>query len=571
MYDINKLMKIEESKIKDISLYLSSLSSQLKNGYYTFPYAAAYTSLLYIKNNMVDIDELEKYVENNLSETRRLFIEENLMRDYRFVSDFSARFSELELAAFILRFEGYGGLKSGEFRTPESVSKLALRILQIKDNETVADFGSGIGCFLCQALMENRQAKLYGVDLNTTSIELSKIITEIISENIELEQRDMFELENDRTFDKIFSNYPFGLRLKEFHSAVDYLERINSENQKIRNVTSSDWLFNLLLINCLSDKGKAVGIMTNGSTWNSIDKNVRQYFISKGYIEAVIMLPAKLFDYTVIGTTMIVLSKGNKSIRMVDASDICEIGRRQNLLSDKNIDDIYRLLSEDGERSIRVENEKFKEIEYVLNPMRFLEKKIEIKNGVEFGTIIKRITRGAQIKADDLDEMISDTPTNNQYLMLTNIQNGMISEELPYLKELDERLNRYLIKDKNLLLSKNGAPFKVAVADVEENQKLLGNGNLFIIELDLKKANPYFIKAFFESETGALSLKSISVGSTIPNISTESLRKLTVPLPPIEEQNEFEKKYLAKIDEIKILQTRLKKAMSSLKNMFEEG
>ena len=99
---------------------------------------------------------------------------------------------------------------------------------------------------------------------------------------------------------------------------------------------------------------------------------------------------------------------------------------------------------------------------------------------------------------------------------------------------------------------------------------MLGNGNLFIIELDTERANPYYIKAFFESEVGTSALKNIAVGSQIPNISSESLRRLTVPLPPIEEQNEFAQKYMAKIDEVKILQARLQKAMSSLKTMYEE-
>ena len=88
--------------------------------------------------------------------------------------------------------------------------------------------------------------------------------------------------------------------------------------------------------------------------------------------------------------------------------------------------------------------------------------------------------------------------------------------------------------------------------------------------MDTERANPYYIKAFFESEVGTSAHKNIAVGSQIPNISSESLRRLTVPLPPIEEQNEFAQKYMAKIDEVKILQARLQKAMSSLKTMYEE-
>ena len=146
----------------------------------------------------------------------------------------------------------------------------------------------------------------------------------------------------------------------------------------------------------------------------------------------------------------------------------------------------------------------------------------------------------------------------------------MISEDLPYLKELDPKLSKYLIANRNLLLSKNGAPFKVAVAEIEEGRKILGNGNLFIIALNEEMVNPFFLKAFFDSEVGFASLKKIVVGTTIPNISLESLKKLVVPLPPMEKQNEIADLYQAKQDEIKILQLKLKKAHNALRGIFGE-
>ena len=60
-----------------------------------------------------------------------------------------------------------------------------------------------------------------------------------------------------------------------------------------------------------------------------------------------------------------------------------------------------------------------------------------------------------------------------------------------------------------------------------------------VIEIDEEKANPYFIKAFFESEQGIAALKSIVVGSTIPNIGVESLKSLKIPIPSLEEQNKI--------------------------------
>ena len=302
--------------------------------------------------------------------------------------------------------------------------------------------------------MECPDSKCYGVEINTTSVEIARIRTELVSNVFELEQKDMFELDGARSFDKIFSNYPFGLKLKS-QSLVSYLDKIQKEVPTIKNITSSDWLFNLLIVNCLGDNGKAVAVMTNGSTWNGIDRNIREYFVKKGYVEAIIALPPRMFEYSSISTSMIVLSKGNTAIRMVDARELCEVGRRQTVLTKENISEIVRLLSEDGDHSILVDNNVFADKEYVLYPARFMEQSVVFKNGVPFESIIRRITRGAQIRASEMDNLVSDVPTDNQYLMLANIQNGIIDDDLPYLRDLDTRLDRYLIKDKDLLLSKS--------------------------------------------------------------------------------------------------------------------
>ena len=58
---------------------------------------------------------------------------------------------------------------------------------------------------------------------------------------------------------------------------------------------------------------------------------------------------------------------------------------------------------------------------------------------------------------------------------------------------------------------------------MKDGQRILANGNLYIIELDESRANPYYIKAFFDSEQGIAALKSITVGATIPNIGVDTL------------------------------------------------
>ena len=62
---------------------------------------------------------------------------------------------------------------------------------------------------------------------------------------------------------------------------------------------------------------------------------------------------------------------------------------------------------------------------------------IQFDNAVPFESVIKSISRGAPCNARQLDEMASENATKMQYLMLSNIQNGIIEDTLPYLSHID--------------------------------------------------------------------------------------------------------------------------------------
>lgn len=528
-----------------------------------------YAALIVKENKYVNTDEIVKYVERNMSSDEALFIKENIFQNIDLVMQISEKYIEEQLLIFVLFASAGMDYKGANESTPDSIIKLSLKLLDVHEEDKVADFGCGRGNFLVQA-SGSVNASFYGNEINTISKSIAAIRASLMDKNIEIIQEDMFKSNKDKKFNKIFSNYPFGLRIRDLNAGTENLDLLQDKIPNIAKATSSDWIFNFLLLSKLEAGGKAVAIMTNGSTWNSIDKPIREYFAKNGLIECVISLPAKLFEMTLIPTTLIILSNGNKSIKMVDAHEIFEVGRRKNTFSDSHINKIMDYVRNDSDLSKTVLLEEVAKNDYVINPIRYLSEKIKIEDGIEFGNVIKNITRGAQCKASELDALASKEVTSMQYLMLSNIQDGLIDAELPYLNELPEKYKKYCIKDKNLLISKNGLPVKVAVAEVDEKIEILGNGNLYIIEIDEEKANPYFIKAFLDSEQGLASLKQITVGATIPNIPVEALKKMIIPSPPLEKQNQIASNYLAKLDEIKLLNLRLTKAKNQLKEIYEE-
>lgn len=534
--------------------------------------AVAYV-LYYAKSEgIIELTDPLGLINNEIKDPRiHRFIRNAVAFGWENISSLYEQFDDESLKAYILYASVFTGKASRNEPTPASICRLASTLLNIQPGETVADLGTGRGGFIIEGYSKCQEASYYGNEIYTDDSMIAHIRATLLGSNVTVAQEDMFNMDNlEQRFDKVFSNYPFGLRIRDLAGGLDFLERVENKFPDMSKATSSDWIFNSLLITCMKKGGKAIGIMTNGSTWNSIDKPIREYFVRNGFVECLIALPDALFDYTQIPTTMVVFSTNNKSVRMIDAHELYVKGRRQNILSSENIDEILKCYSEDTKISRSVSIKELVENDFALSPIRYFNKNIVVANGVPFASVIKTITRGAPCTATELDEIVSHEPTSMQYLMLANIKDGIIDEELPYLTKIEKRYEKYCLNDRCLLLSKNGYPFKVAVAHVKPGKKILGNGNLYIIDLDETKLNPYYLKAYFESEQGIAALKGIAVGAAIPNIAVEPLKKLMIPIVSLDQQEKIADRYLATLDEIAVLKLKIAKATNSLKNILEE-
>ena len=532
--------------------------------------AASYV-LLKANDNATAVDDIEAFCSSvDASEDRAAFIESYLGDVWQMVIGQRYRYNSDVLKSLILFYEDREMRFGPTSKTPESISRLACKLFEFNDNDEIADFGIGSASFTIEAYLTNPSLNFYGIEINAAYKEIAEICLEVIECSFTIERGNILDVDSEtHQFDHIFSNYPFGLRLREIGFERNRLLQKINQKAAFGKIISSDWFFNASIVECLKENGKGIAVMTNGSTWNLMDRSARRYFIENGYLEAVIALPERLFDNTTISTTMVVISKNNDHTMLVDATGMCQKGRRFNTFTDEQIEQISFAVSNETSNSRSVSKEELIDNDCVINPTRYLTEDIVIENGVPFDSIIKSITRGAPLKASDLDELVSKEPTDYQYLMLSNIQLGQIDSDLPYIKGIQDNQKKYCVKNHALILSKNGAPFKIAVAEVQPGKTVLANGNLYIIEIDEDKADPYYVKAFLESEKGTALLKSITVGATIPSIGVEALKKISIPLIPIEEQHNFAALYLAKIDEISIYTRKLQKAYEELRHLYD--
>ncbi len=140
-------------------------------------------------------------------------------------------------------------------------------------------------------------------------------------------------------------------------------------------------------------------------------------------------------------------------------------------------------------------------------------------------------------------------------LRITNIYNGIVNEEdLKYfsLDDYKENLENYIVSNNNIVIAMSGATTgKVGINNTDKKFYLNQRVGKFIPHTT--KLNNKFLYHFLLSKS--LEILKISSGSGAqPNLSTESIKKLITPVPPLEVQNEIARildDYTKSVEELK--------------------
>lgn len=462
---------------------------------------------------------------------------------------------------------------NANFATPLSIAKLASIILS-GENVTVANMCSGYGDFLNEyiSISKNRSSnKYYGIELNENAYIISKIRNMVLSEeygvNIQYSQGDALEVHLPK-IDKIFADPPFGRTTHlPFDSSLN-----NSLN--ITKMTSSVWLYILKGLESLNEQGVLIAVAATGSATNYGDMAIRQELVNSGFLKTVIELPKNLYTSMSISTVMYIFSKNRdlSPVRMINASDFYKKERRINILSDENIKCILNLMHQDDKNSsILVSRETIAEKEYTLLPYRYIqfESLPKFKNEKRLSDLVD-IVRGAGYSANHLDEITSlDKETDIKFLTIKNINDGMIDDDLPYLKTFNSKDEKSLVNNNDIVMNKMGFPIKFAVADFKNDKKVLANSNLYILKIRDQSVDPYYLQALFESEYGTILIKGILNGAVAATISLKEFKELMIPVPEMAQQKKIGEEYKSLLNEIKIYKQKREKAAKKLATVFE--
>ena len=267
---------------------------------------------------------------------------------------------------------------------------------------------------------------------------------------------------------------------------------------------------------------------------------------------------------------LLVFSKGNKSVKFVDSSNVisAENKRYINLeLPVKEIENMYY--------SNNVARKTIEELIDVPNlcPSTILLNVKKFKNGVKLNDLAEAFT-GNQYTLGVFEKkgLIASNNTGYRILTSSDIENGMVNwQSLQFITMNDDRFDKFAVKYGDVVVTSKSSKVKTVVVDIEPKEKILVTGGMIIVRPKVEKLNPTYLKMFLDSEVGQASLKSIQKGSNIVSITANNLSTIELPMVDINKQNEKASKYNSKLSTIASYKSEIERLENSLKHLFEEG
>jgi type I restriction enzyme M protein len=301
----------------------------------------------------------------------------------------------------IEKFGADAGKKAGEFFTVRSVASLVAKLAQPKIGDRICDPAAGSASLLLLAGEEVKKQgsnnyALYGQESTGGTYQLARMNLFLHGQDSAyLEWGDTLNnpllVENDRLmkFDVCVANPPFSLKKWGAENAES--DKYNRFWRGVPPKDKGDWAFITHMIETAKPKSGRVavivphGVLFRGGT----EGKIREAILRENIVDAVIGLPAGLFQTTGIPVAILILDRsreeggkneGKKDVLFIEASKEYKSGKARNSLTQANIDKIYDTYVErkDIDKFAHVASlEEIKENDFNLNITRYVDTFIE--------------------------------------------------------------------------------------------------------------------------------------------------------------------------------------------------
>ncbi|CAM3760773.1 Type I restriction enzyme EcoKI M protein [Vibrio aerogenes CECT 7868] len=291
---------------------------------------------------------------------------------------------------FLSKFAIAEGKGKGEFYTPKSIVNLIAELIEPYKGK-IYDPCCGSGGMFVQSMkfIENhkgnkKDVSVYGQEYTGATYKLAKMNLAIrgISANLGAAAKDTFANDQHETLkaDFIMANPPFNQ--KDWRASDELVDDYRWDGYETPQTGNANYGWILHMVSKLSENGVAGFILANGAlSGDGTEKAIRQKLVENGLVEAIIILPMKMFYTTDISVTLWVINK-NKKERTVPHEDLIRHYRNRE---DKVLFMDLRKHGEPFEKKyVQFSPEKISEIAETLHTWQEVRAETEYKDIAEY-------------------------------------------------------------------------------------------------------------------------------------------------------------------------------------------
>jgi len=223
---------------------------------------------------------------------------------------------------FLSKFALAEGKGKGEFYTPKSIVNLIAEMIEPYKG-VIYDPACGSGGMFVQSMkfIENhhgdkKEVSIYGQEYTATTYKLAKMNLAIrgIAANLGAVPADTFgkDQHKDLKADYIMANPPFNQ--KAWRADNELLDDPRWRGYDVPQAGNANYGWILNMVSKLSDNGIAGFILANGAlSGGSEEYKIRKKLIENGLVEAILVLPQKMFYTTPISVSFWIVNNNKKA------------------------------------------------------------------------------------------------------------------------------------------------------------------------------------------------------------------------------------------------------------------
>lgn len=295
----------------------------------------------------------------------------------------------------IKKFADLSKKNAGEFYTPRSIVKLLIMLLDPKAGETVYDPACGTGGMLIEAIRYMNGDKLtygriYGQEKNLSTSAIARMNLFLhgakdftVTQGDTLRSPNYLEGGRLKTFDCVVANPPFSLKN---WGAEQFSTDIYGRNMwGCPSDSNGDYAWLQHMVKSMDEKnGRCAVVLPQGVLFRGgKEGKIRKQLVESDKLECVIALVGGVFYSTGVSACILLLNNNKKNghkgrICLIDASDIYTPQRAQNIMTDDDINKVFKLYTDykDVVEKVKIVTiSDVREKEYTLAINNYIERK----------------------------------------------------------------------------------------------------------------------------------------------------------------------------------------------------